>query len=271
MQSRLRDLTQTDSSEISDVLANLFIEEGWRHCAYWHPHWPFYRQTWTYSLAGPLNTITSKQLVAGADNVAEVALPATPNSIVGIFDATNDRKLEFVPYDSFMDLALLHPDTTGDPRRWTIEQGQFKDETITNIGWAVAFTIRLWPTPPSGDTYNLEFYGFREPISFVDTNDGYGSGTVPGGYYSTTAATAIPDMPIPFHEAILWYAVGQAFAYLDEGDKTVFYSAKADNILRQQEAVWFRLPPSDQPIVMGSDGLGFATRRRHRLPYQWEI
>lgn len=269
----IRTLTQTDSTDLPDSLLAIFVDEAWRHCAYWKPNWPFYRQTWTYALVGTgsLSTLTVKSLIAGADNVAEYAQPATPNSIEAVYDTTQDNKLAFVDNAEFDKLYRANDTTTGDPRCYTIEQGQWSNNTITNVGWNVSFTFKFWPIPSDGVTYNLRFEGFREPISFVATNDGFSSGTVPGGYYNSSASSAIPDMPVAFHEAILHYATGQAFAYLDEGDRSVYYSAKCDNVLAMQEKVWFRGPVMDGPLVLGSGSRrGVYDGLPARLRYPWE-
>lgn len=271
MIANIRTLTQSDSTELPDALCLTFLEQAWRHCAYWKKDWPFYRQTWTYTLVGDgtRNTVTAKQLVAGADNTAEVARPGSPNSIEQVFDTTNDRRLQYKEPADLRRMIYGSP-TLSEPRYWTVEQGQWNNETITNVGWDVSFTLYVWPTPASGESYALRLEGWREPINFTTTEHGYSSGTVPGGYYSTTAAQAVPDMPPAFHEAILNYAIGQAFTFLDEGDRALFYITMCDNTLLQQEDIWFRAAPSDGPLVIGK---GKTTRWGHgsdRLRYDFE-
>lgn len=268
----IRTITQSDSTDLPDTLLAIFVDEAWRHCAFWK-QWPFYRQTWTYTLTGTgsLSTITVKQLIAGADNVAETAQPATPNSIEAVFDTTNDRKLAFVDNAEYDRLLRENPDNVGDPRCYTVEQGQWKNNTITNVGWHVDFTFKFWPIPSNAAVYALRFEGFREPISFVTTADGYSSGTVPGGYYSATPASAVPDMPTEFHEAILHYAIGQAFAYLDEGQRSMYYNAKCDNVLALQENRWFKGPTLDGPLVLNSGmRTGVYNQLPARLKYDFE-
>jgi hypothetical protein len=130
--------------------------------------------------------------------------------------------------------------------------------------------VNVYPIPSNGSTYVLRLEGWREPISFVTTNEAYVSGTVPGGYYSATAGSSIPDMPQPFHEAILNYAIGLTYAFLDEGDRSMFYVALCDNAIVQQEDIWFRSSPSDGPLVVGKGKTTSPGRMLGRLRYDWE-
>lgn len=272
--SNIRTITQSDSTDLPDSLCNLFLQQAWEHCAYSKPNWPFYRQTWTYTFAGTggAYTVTQKQLMAGSDNSAENASPATPNSIEAIYDTLRDNKLAFIDNATFDRIFRANDTTTGDPRCYTVEQGQWSNNTITNVGWTTTFTIKLWPIPTNAVNYTLRIEGFREPISFVQTNDGYSSGTVPGGYYNSTAASAIPDMPVAFHNAILNYAIGLAFAHLDEGDRSQFHTALCDQILAQQEKVWFSGPTMDGPIIIGGGTKrGAYNTPPARLKFDWEV
>ncbi len=272
----IRTVTQADSTELPDATLLIYLQQAWEHCAYYKPNWPFYRQTWTHAFAGDGSTyqITQKTLIAANQAspwVAGTPSPATPNSIEAVYDTTSDNKLSFIDNAEFEKLYRANDTTTGDPRCYTITQGQWSNSVIDNIGWTTTFTIKLWPIPSDGVTYNLRFDGFREPVSFVQTNDGYTSGTVPGSYYSSTASSAIPDMPIAFHNAILNYAIGLAFAHLDEGDRVVFHTTLCDQILAQQEKVWFRAPVLDGPIVFGGgQKRGAYNTLPARLTYDWE-
>lgn len=271
--SNLRTITQTDSTELPDALCDIFIEEAWRHCAYWKPNWPFYRQQWTYAFVGngTASTVTVKQLIAGGDTTAEYAPPASPNSIESVFDTTRDNKLAFLDNSEF-DILFRDNDTTvGDPRCYSIQGGQWSNTSaIANVGWTVENVIKLWPIPSSGVTHNLVINGYREPINFVARGEDASADTI-GGYQNTTPASAEPDMPISFHEAILWYAVGQAFAYLDEGDRSVYYNAKCDNVLALQENLWFMAPVHDGPVVFGGGSRrGHYQRVPARLRYDFE-
>lgn len=271
--TNVRLITQTDSTDLPDSTINLFLEEAWQHCAYWKPNWPFYRQTWTYTLTGTgtLFSFTMKELIAGATTTATVAAPAGPNAIEAIFDTLRDNKLAFVDNAEFNKLYRANDTTTGDPRCYTIEQNQFALSGANNIGWEAGFTVKVWPIPTNAVAYTLRLEGFREPISFVNTPVGYVSGTVPGGYYSATAASAYPDMPTPFHEAILHYAIAQAFAYLDDGQRSTYFAAKADNVLALQESNWFRGPTKDGPMRLNNGTRrGIHNMIPARLRYDFE-
>lgn len=270
--SNIRTLTQSDTTDLPDALCDIFIEEAWRHCAYWRPNWPFYRQQWTYAFVGDgsTSTITVKKLIAGGTTSATVAIPSTPSSIESIFDNTRDVKLAFMDNAEFDRTFRANDTTTGDPRCYAVQSGQWTNSPgITNIGWLSDFLIKLWPIPTSGVTYNLIVNGFREPINFVAKGEDAASAH-PAGYYSATASSAEPDMPISFHEAILWYAVGAAFAYLDEGDRSTYYSAKCDNVLALQENLWFRAPGGESLVLNGGSRLGVYNGIHDRLRFDFE-
>ena len=272
----IRLVTQTDTADLPNATLDLLLQQAWEHCAYAKSQWPFYRATWTHAFEGDgtAYTITQKTLIAANQAspwVAGQPSPMLPNSIEGVYDTTRDNKLAFVDNAEFKKLYRANDTTTGDPRCYTITQGQWSNSVIDNIGWTTAFTIKLWPIPADGVTYNLRFEGFREPVSFVQTNDAYTSGTVPGGYYSSTAASAVPDMPIAFHNAILNYAIGLAFSYIDEPERSNYHTALCDQILAQQEAVWFRAPMNDGPVVLGGGNRrGVYNTLPARLKYDWE-
>lgn len=274
--SNIRTIAQSDSTDLPDSLCELFLQQAWEHCAYSKPNWPFYRATWTHAFTGTGSayTITQKTLIAANQAspwVAGSPPPANPNSIEAIYDVTNDNKLAFVDNREFDKLLRANDTTTGEPRCYTVQQGQWTDSVIDNIGWTTTFTIKMWPIPANGETYDLRIEGFREPVSFVQTNDDYTSGTVPGGYYSSTATNAVPDMPIAFHNAILNYAIGLALAHLDEGDRSQFHTVLCDQILAQQEKVWFSGPSHDGPVVLGSGTKrGAYNRLPARLKYDFE-
>jgi hypothetical protein len=273
MYTNIRLVTQTDTTDLPNTTCDLFLEQAWQHAAYWKAQWPFYRKTWTYTFAGDGTdfAFTSKELVAGGTTTATVAHPAAPNSIEAIYDTLRDNKLAFVDNAEFNRLLRANDTTTGDPRVYTIEQNEYADSGTTNLAWQPGFTVKMWPIPSASTNYTLRIEGFREPISFVTPPQGYVSGTVPGGYYSSTATSAVPDMPTPFHEAILNYAIGLAFAYLDEGDRSVYYSALADNKLIQLEAHWFRAPATDGPVVLnGGQKRGAYNTLPGRLRYDYE-
>ena len=270
MISNIRTLTDTDSTDLPDSLCQIFLSEAWRHAAHWKPYWPFYRTTWTYTFTGDgtAYSFTATNLVdPNGDTVPTAMMPAAPNAIEAVFDTTNDVKLKFLDAAEFDRLYRANDDTTGDPRYYTVAQTQYVDDSV-DWGWQTGLTFKLWPIPSNGDSIALVIEGFREPINFSEVNEG-GDGTDVGGYYSATAANAVPDMPEAFHEAILWYAVGQAFAYLDEGDRSLFYIAKADNVLALQENRWFRGPTLDGPLVLNS-GRGYTSGLKARLKYDFE-
>lgn len=270
MRDLLRSLTQTDSDEIPDTLADHFLETAWQHCSAWKANWPFYRKTWTYTFAGDASTdsFTLWELVDdGSDSDADVALPAMPNSIEQVFDVTNNRRLLYMDIADYRRVRYgTDLGRTGDATHWSFEGGEYTNSGLTNVGWDVAAKFYLWPLPATSVTLRIE--GWRQPISFVTLNEG-ASGTPAGGYYSATAANAVPDMPAPFHEAILNYAIGQAFVYLDEGDRALFYIQLCDNKLALLEDQWFRAVPSDGPIVMNGKPR-WTTALPERLRYDFE-
>ncbi len=267
--SNIRTITQTDSTDLPDATLALFTDEAWRHCAYWPAQpWPFYRTAWTYTFSGDGSayTITHKQLIAGADTTAENNSLAAPNAVEGVYDTTNDRKLRFIDSAEFERLYRTNDTTTGAPLYYTVTQGQWTTQSLST-GWYVDLTIKLWPIPTNGSSVALRIEGFREPVSFVSLPDGASAAI--GGYYNATAASAVPDMPTPFHEAIQNYAIGQAFAYLDEGDRSVYFTTKCDNLLVMLEARWFSGPTKDGPLVVNG-GRGWNTSLPDRLRYDFE-
>lgn len=271
MRTRIREITQVDAGEISDGLADSFLSEAWRHCAFWKTDWPFYRQTWTHTFVGDgaNDTITMKDLVAGATDEATVARPATPNAIEQVFDVTRQRQLRHLDPADFNKLRYGSSGVTssGDPTHWTVVAGQYRNDTIENVGWDVGFDIRIWPVPTT--TVELRLEGTREPINFAEPSYGYVAGDVPGGYHNAEPELAVPDMPPAFHQAILNYAIGLAFTFLDEGDRSLFYIQLCDNILVQQEDNWFRLPPSDGPLRING-GNRFDQHLPSRMRFDWE-
>lgn len=273
MATRIRLITQSDTNDLPDTTCDYLLQEAWEHCAYAKTYWPFYRQTWTHTFTGDGSayTFSSANLQdPGATGDATAFRPASPNAIEAVFDTSNDRQLAFVDAAEFNKIYQRNPSSVGDPRCYTVEQGQWDESALGNVGWDVSFNIKLWPIPSNAGSYPLVIEGYREPQSFVVLNED-ATGTALGPYYDATAANAVPDMPVAFHDAILNYAIGLAFAFLDEGDRTLFFMTLCDNILAQQETVWFRAPSLDGPVILnGGTKRGVYDMLPARLRYDWE-
>jgi hypothetical protein len=261
MRTNIRTVTQTDSTELPDATIDMMLSEALQHCAYYVRYWPFYRNNWTVSqLANDFDLTLTGLVDQDANNTATLYHFTRQNQITQIVDTTNNRTLEWITWEEMVALREIGTGTGTGPTQWAFSNSSVAD-TI-DVGYVSPWTIYFYPTPSAA--YSLRIDGFRDPIDWVDALDG-GSSDV-GGYI----AAGEPDMPHTFHPAIQNYATGLALAYLDEGDRSIFYLTLAENVLRQQQEIWTSMPQSNAPLVMGGDGLTYTKTLPRRLRYSWE-
>lgn len=262
MRSNIRTLTQTDSTELPDALVDMMLSESLQHCSSWTRYWPFYRNSWSVSLLAADYDITLQNLIDPAASGATTAYHFMRlNQITSVIDTTNDVPLKWVTWDELIAMRETTTSSATGPICWSFSNVAVAD-TI-NLGYVSPWLIYIFPTPTDAVTIRID--GYRDPIDWVTALDG-GTSDV-GGYI----AAGEPDMPHPFHPAIQNFAVGLALAYLDEGDRSMFYMALADNILRQQQEIWLSTPQSGAPLIVGGDGTSALGQLPSRLRYPWEV
>ena len=164
MRSYIRSVVEIDSSDISDVVLNRFLGEGYDQVVYSEKRWPWYEAETTFTT------------VASTKDYALSAVGASLSNGLREIQAlrTDDHILTMLGRDAADASYPLDTESSGDPWYWSF--------------WGD--TARLYPTPAGGETIYVR--GYKNPTHFgVNTINGTGPDDFPEPFHVVIATYGI--------------------------------------------------------------------------------
>lgn len=142
IRSKVREIVDMDSTDLSDTLLNMYIQDGYDRMIALERRWPFLEKTYT------LNTVADQRSYAlssiGSGDVRE---------ITSIVDTTaGGVRLTLVAHEDAEALWLGSSDLSSRPLHFSVWQQE----------------LYLWPRP--NGVYNLSLRGYRKPTSWYQND-----------------------------------------------------------------------------------------------------
>lgn len=237
MRSYIRSVVEIDSSDISDATLNRFLGEGYDQVVYSEKRWPWYETETTFTTVAGIKDYTLATVGASVQNTAAPPVNVGLKEIQAL--RTDDEILQLLGRDEADAMYPLSTTTSGTPSYWSY--------------WAD--TIRMYPTPPGGETIYVR--GYKNPTHFgVNTVNGLGP----------------VDFPEPFHVVIATYGISRAYDQQEDPEMAVTYF---NTFIRELDNLRARYldAPAPQPMIMNSRSSSRWVRNSYlpnRLRYSWE-
>lgn len=262
MRDHVRNVVDITTNDISDATMNTFLREGYDIIVFSEKRWPFYEVATTFDTVAGQKDYTLSDIATSLSLVHDgvTFAGATAPKNVGLREVaalkTDNHIIEYLGYDLADALYPLDGNTTGKPLYWSSWNSGASASSATSNQ-----TIRLYPTPSGVETVSVR--GYRNPVDFA------GGSAI---YRSAVANTDTPDLPIPFYNLLLLYALYRAYQQQeDAGMGQQYYSQfiqELDNLRAR-----FEDSPAPQPMML--NGIRSSRWRSQsylpdRLRYSWE-
>lgn len=237
MRSYIRSVVEIDSSDISDATLNRFLGEGYDQVVYSEKRWPWYETETTFTTVAGTKDYTLATVGASVQNTAAPPVNVGLKEIQAL--RTDDEILQLLGRDEADAMYPLNTTSSGTPCYWSY--------------WAD--TVRMYPTPPGGETIYVR--GYKNPTHFgVNTVNGLGP----------------VDFPEPFHVVIATYGISRAYDQQEDPEMAITYF---NTFIRELDNLRARYldAPAPQPMIMNSRSSSRWVRNSYlpnRLRYSWE-
>lgn len=132
IRSRSRSITDLTTSDVSDVVLDMYIQDGYDRVINLERRWPFFEVSSTLSTVANDQTYPLSSI--GSGNWREV---------ISVLSTDNGQRLDLIGYEDGEELWGNAP--TGVPAYYSLWAGE----------------LRFWPTPDAVYTYTLR--GYRKP------------------------------------------------------------------------------------------------------------
>tara|TARA_R100000808_G_C2147983_1_gene156016 strand:- start:2266 stop:3072 length:807 start_codon:yes stop_codon:yes gene_type:complete len=262
LRTQVRDIVDITSSDISDTVMNNLIREGYDTIVYSEKRWPFYEVALQFDTVGGQKDYSMADVATNLsithDGVTFSGGSAPKN--VGLREIaslkSDSQVIEFIGYDTGDVIYPLNSNSTGNPWYWSMwASGSSASAGISNQ------TIRIYPTPGSGETIYLR--GYRNPVEF--------------GGNTAIARTAIadtdtPDLPVPFDNVLSLYVIYRCYQQQEDAAMGQQYYSQFIQELANLRAR-FEDSPAPQPILLNSVRSSRWLSQSYlpdRLRYSWE-
>jgi len=149
------------------------------------------------------------------------------------FIHTGDEELLHQDSQHLMSLMFEHHDERGRPKVWSERGGR---------------TLLLHPTPSTSETYTIQ--GVRASRDWM-----------------SEGVTGVPDMPEQLHYAIAFWAMGNAYQMLNDGQNANHNFERAQLTLMEVKGDTSSVEHGDASVVGG----GSTYRPRHLRPARWVV